>query len=69
MQIRPWRHVAGPGQRTSISASNRVVMTDDDPVNARILSLVVDLGNTVLTKRAASDLHRCVFGRYRVSAC
>lgn len=28
----------------------------DDPVNARILSLVVDLGNAVLTKRAAGDL-------------
>lgn len=36
-------------------------MSDDDPVNARILNLVVDLGNTVLTKRAASDLHRSVF--------
>lgn len=28
----------------------------DDQVNARILSLVADLGNTVLTKRAAGDL-------------
>lgn len=31
-------------------------LPDDDPVNARILSLVADLGNTVLTKRAAGDL-------------
>lgn len=30
---------------------------DDDPLNARILSLVADLGNTVLTKRAAADLY------------
>ncbi|MCJ1339143.1 hypothetical protein MMC09_004432 [Bachmanniomyces sp. S44760] len=33
------------------------VAYDDDPVKARILSLVVDLGNTVLTKRAAGELH------------
>jgi rapamycin-insensitive companion of mTOR len=30
---------------------------DPDPVNARILKLVVDLGNTVLSKKAAGDLH------------
>lgn len=30
---------------------------DDDPLNARILRLIVDLGNTVLTKRAAGDLY------------
>lgn len=29
---------------------------DEDPLQARILSLAGDLGNTVLTKRAASDL-------------
>lgn len=29
---------------------------DEDPIQARILSLAGDLGNTVLTKRAASDL-------------
>lgn len=28
----------------------------NDPVQARILSLTTDLGNTVLTKRAAGDL-------------
>ena len=31
-------------------------ISDDDPLNARILSLVADLGNTVLAKRAAGDL-------------
>lgn len=36
----------------------RKQMTDpnEDPIQARILSLAGDLGNTVLTKRAASDL-------------
>ncbi|KAJ6012110.1 hypothetical protein N7499_012920 [Penicillium canescens] len=31
--------------------------TDPDPVNQKILKLIVDMGNTVLSKRAASDLH------------
>ncbi|KAJ5747538.1 uncharacterized protein N7511_009234 [Penicillium nucicola] len=31
--------------------------TDSDPVNQKILKLIVDMGNTVLSKRAASDLH------------
>ena len=35
-------------------------MADEDPINARILALVSDLGNTVLTKRAASDLVKYV---------
>jgi len=33
-----------------------VARTDDDIVNARILELVIDLGNMVLTKRAISEL-------------
>ena len=36
----------------------KAAVKDADPVNAKILSLVVDLGNTVLTKKAAADLHR-----------
>ncbi|KAG8530002.1 uncharacterized protein KY384_005484 [Bacidia gigantensis] len=31
--------------------------TDDDPVHARILAVVTDLSNTVLTKKAAGDLY------------
>ncbi|KAJ5666944.1 Armadillo-like helical [Penicillium macrosclerotiorum] len=31
--------------------------TDSDPVNQKILKLIVDMGNTVLSKRSASDLH------------
>lgn len=34
----------------------KVAVSDSDPVNARILKLATDLGNTVLAKRAASDL-------------
>ena len=30
---------------------------DADPVHARIIAIVTDLGNTVLTKKAAADLH------------
>ncbi|RAL11629.1 putative cytosolic regulator Pianissimo [Aspergillus homomorphus CBS 101889] len=30
---------------------------DPDPANQKILKLIVDMGNTVLSKRAASDLH------------
>ena len=33
-------------------------LTDEDPIKARILNLVIDLGNTVLTNRAAGDLYR-----------
>ena len=34
----------------------KITIFDQDPMQARILSLAGDLGNTVLTKRAASDL-------------
>jgi rapamycin-insensitive companion of mTOR len=34
----------------------KVAITDSDPVNARILKLATDLGNTVLAKKAANDL-------------
>ena len=32
--------------------------SDPDPVNQQILKSIVDMGNTVLAKRAASELHR-----------
>ena len=38
------------------SAKITVAVTDNDPVNARILKLATDLGNTVLAKKAANDL-------------
>lgn len=52
------RRKAKPEAITSTSIS------DDDPFNARILSLVTDLGNTVLTKKAAGDLYSYVNGLY-----
>lgn len=54
----PWKHEKpsdfglNKAQRTAIAAARK----DDDIVNQRILELVVDLGNTVLTKRAISEL-------------
>lgn len=36
----------------------KTAATDPDPVNQKILKLLVDMGNTVLSKRAAADLHR-----------
>lgn len=38
------------------TAEVKVAITDRDPVNARILKLATDLGNTVLAKKAANDL-------------
>jgi hypothetical protein len=54
----PWKHEKisdismTEAQTTAISTAK----TDDDVVNQRILELIVDLGNTVLTKRAVSEL-------------
>lgn len=39
-----------------VRSKSESAVIDDDPLLARILKLVSDLGNTVLTKRAASDL-------------
>lgn len=46
---------AADGMAASLSRKQTTVL-DDDAIQARILSLAGDLGNTVLTKRAASDL-------------
>jgi hypothetical protein len=35
----------------------RAVDTEPDPLNKKILNSMMDLVNTVLTKRAATDLH------------
>lgn len=34
----------------------KIAVTDSDALNARILKLTTDLGNTVLAKKAANDL-------------
>lgn len=36
----------------------KAATSDPDPLNQKILKLIVDMGNTVLSKRAAADLHR-----------
>ena len=38
----------------------KAITSDPDPVNQQILKHIVDMGNTVLSKRAAADLHRLV---------
>ncbi|KAF2144905.1 uncharacterized protein K452DRAFT_349286 [Aplosporella prunicola CBS 121167] len=52
--IKPW---PGTHIKDLIRHNKKGKITDSDPVNAKILKLVTDLGNTVLAKRAANDLH------------
>lgn len=59
VQVAPWT-----AKSEDISwkrkAEAKVAVTDSDPVNARILKLATDLGNTVLAKKAANDLQSSV---------
>ncbi|KAE8447405.1 hypothetical protein EG329_010819 [Mollisiaceae sp. DMI_Dod_QoI] len=54
----PWRHekiidiVMTDEQRAAVAEARK----DDDPINQRILELIVDLGNTVLQKKAMTEL-------------
>jgi len=54
----PWKHekvsdiIMSDSQRAAVEAAK----TDDDVINQRILELIVDLGNTVLQKRAMTEL-------------
>ncbi|EOD47995.1 putative cytosolic regulator pianissimo protein [Neofusicoccum parvum UCRNP2] len=60
--IKPWGAspaVIETNRKPPAEATSKI--TDNDPLNARILKLVTDLGNTVLAKRAANDLHRYVY--------
>lgn len=59
-QIKPWATVLFSKSRVTRKLEVKTSTTDTDPLNARILKLVIDLGNTVLAKKAASDLHRYV---------
>lgn len=58
-QIKPW---AARSEDISWKRKTQVTVaiTDRDPINARILKLATDLGNTVLAKRAANDLQASV---------
>jgi hypothetical protein len=51
----PWRAKAD-NISWKRKADVRVAVTDSDALNARILKLATDLGNTVLAKKAANDL-------------
>lgn len=55
MNLEPRASPMKPRRRPKPEATKSI--SDDDPSNARILSLVTDLGNTVLTKKAAGDLY------------
>lgn len=54
----PWKHEKAPEialddcQKAAVAAATK----DNDIINQRILELIIDLGNTVLTKRAISEL-------------
>ena len=56
--FQPWQHEKAP--EISMNEARRAELlaarTDDDEVNQRILELVIDLGNTVLYKRAMTGL-------------
>ncbi|KAI9848354.1 MAG: hypothetical protein M1838_000540 [Thelocarpon superellum] len=54
--IKPWSAKAELAHEVSSSHGGPGPEAERDSVNARILELVVDLGNTVLTKKAVSDL-------------
>ncbi|KAF1959638.1 hypothetical protein CC80DRAFT_489747 [Byssothecium circinans] len=51
----PWR-AKSDNIRWKPTTDVKVAVTDNDAVNARILKLATDLGNTVLAKKAATDL-------------
>jgi len=55
----PWK--AQPEDiRRKRKAEAKIAVSDGDAVNARILKLATDLGNTVLAKKAANDLQAYV---------
>ena len=57
--IKPWKASQLRRQVTAIKKPElKALENANDPLEARILKLVTDLGNTVLAKKAASDLQR-----------
>lgn len=58
LSLRPWTHVAAasyPRSEAQISLE-KAAKTDADPTNARILELIMDLGNTVVRNKAMAEL-------------
>ncbi|EON65297.1 hypothetical protein W97_04535 [Coniosporium apollinis CBS 100218] len=52
----PWTASTARPDTVNPATAPKPKITDRDPLNARILKLVTDLGNTVLAKRAVADL-------------
>ncbi|KAL8951614.1 MAG: hypothetical protein Q9222_002414 [Ikaeria aurantiellina] len=55
--LKPERGFVKDTQRSTQMDSRPRPVTDDEPVHARVLSLVADTGNAVLAKKAANDLN------------
>ena len=55
-QFQPWAYDPGEATIHAGAVESKALIAGEDPVNTRVLELIVDLGNTVLTKRAVSDL-------------
>lgn len=55
---KPWKHEIVSDIRATEERKEAISLarTDDDPVNQRILELIMDLGNTVLKNKAMSEL-------------
>ncbi|GKZ71253.1 hypothetical protein AnigIFM60653_010489 [Aspergillus niger] len=50
-------HSRNPDSKRTSQEKFKEAAMDTDPANQKILKLIVDMGNTVLSKRAAADLH------------
>ncbi|PLN79714.1 protein required for meiosis [Aspergillus taichungensis] len=50
-------HSRDPDLKRLSQEKFKAITSDPDPVNQQILKHIVDMGNTVLSKRAAADLH------------
>jgi hypothetical protein len=57
-QIKPWQRTPNDNDENLTARYFTRNTKDDDPINARILALVTDLGNTVLTKKSVTELMR-----------
>ena len=56
--VKRWAHQADPSKlEGEPTAAKDQSLHDEDPINTRILNLVNDLGNTVLAKNRAAELH------------
>ena len=54
LAMETWKSADG---QNDVPEMRKPPITDDDATNARILSLILDLGNTVLAKTRAGELH------------